>query len=183
MDTELIPCIDEHSILYFFLSTQKQLLFSLQEIRYQAKFILNHLKPYIFWKWANVLQDRSIHSLMDPSWLSAINPQIYPIASGQLSKWPFPGCHNVLLPHLSSILFSTILWWEIYKITDLHALTYERTHESVLNSVTTMNNQENSKLLVMENTISLHISSKTSLSLIRSPKQLFKKSLFVKNWM
>ena len=43
-----------------------------------------------------------------------------------------------------------------------------------------MNNQENPKLLVMENTVSSHISSKTSLPLILSQKQLFKPSLFVK---
>ena len=60
-------------------------------------------------------------------------------------------------------------------------LQYEQIHENVQNSITMMNNQENPKLLDMENTISLHTSSKTSLSLILSPKQLFKPSLFVKH--
>ena len=56
-------------------------------------------------------------------------------------------------------------------------LTYERIHENVQNSVTIIQNEENPKLLVIENTIS----SISSLSFILSQKQLFKLSLFVKN--
>ena len=68
----------------------------------------------------------------------------------------------------------------ILAVWDSLTLLYERTHENVQNSVTMMNNQENPKLLVMENTVSSLISRKTSLSLILSQKQLFKPSLIVK---
>ena len=58
---------------------------------------------------------------------------------------------------------------------------YEQIQENMQNSVTMVNNQGNPKVLVMENTVLSLISSKTSLSLILSQKQLFKSSLFVKN--
>ena len=70
-------------------------------------------------------------------------------------------------------LFILVVW-------DSLTLLYERTHKNLQNSVTMMNNQENPELLVMENTVSSHISRKTSLSLILSQKQLFKSSRFVK---
>ena len=46
-----------------------------------------------------------------------------------------------------------------------------------------MQNQENPKLLFMENKISSHITGKTPSLLFLSQKQLFKPSLFVKNWI